>query len=401
MTVDDVRASFPALKRMQGTTPVAYFDGPGGTQVPLQVSDAVTEYLLTHNSNQHWNYPTSLETDKVIAFAREALADLLGATSREIAFGPNMTTLTFHLSRALGREFSPGDEIIVTELDHHANIAPWQALEKERGITLHWVQLDLDTGRLNWNDLEEKLSPRTRLLAITAASNALGTIVDLDRAIEMAHAVGAEVFVDAVHLLPHQMMDVRALGCDFLTGSVYKFYGPHIGILFARQDRLESLDAPKVIPAPDTAPERFETGTLNFEGIAGTGAVVEFLASCGEGATRRERLESALNTFHGWGTELITKLWDGLAAQNRITLYGPVPGTPRTPTLSFTVEGFTSTEVARALAKEALFLSNGNFYARTVVERYGHLEDGFVRAGCACYTTMEEVDRLIEAVATL
>ena len=401
MTVEKVRSSFPALQRLQGNIPVAYFDGPGGTQVPFHVSDAVTEYLLTHNSNRHWNYPTSLETDKVIAYTREAVADMLGASPREIAFGPNMTSLTFHLSRALGREYGPGDEIVVTELDHHANIAPWQALEKERGITLQWVRFDTDTGHLDWDDLAEKLTSSTKLLAIGAASNALGTIIDISRAIEMAHAVGAEVFVDAVHLLPHQLVDVHALDCEFLTGSVYKFYGPHVGILYARQDRLEFLDVANLIPAPDTASDCFETGTQNHEGIAGTGAIVEYLASLGTGSTRRECLISVFDTFHGWGTELIGKLWEGLAAQDRVTLYGPEPGTPRTPTLSFTVEGFMPGEVTTALAREGLYLTNGHFYARTVAERYELQEHGFVRAGCACYTTMEEIERLIDAVATL
>lgn len=406
LTVEAVRESFPALQRTHGSTPVAYFDGPGGTQVPIQVSDAVTEYLLTHNSNQHWNYPTSLETDKVIAYAREAVADLIGATAREIAFGPNMTSLTFHLSRALGREYGPGDEIVVTELDHHANIAPWQALERERGITLRWVRLDIDTGRLDWDDLEGQLNDRTKLLAIGAASNALGTVTDVNRAVEMAHAAGAEVHIDAVHLLPHHLVDVKASGCEYLTGSVYKFYGPHLGIIYARQDRLEALDVAKLIPSPDTAPDRFETGTPNFEGIAGTGALVEYLASLGalntaEDANRRDKLISAFDTFHTWGTALIARLWEGLAAQDRVTLYGPEPGTPRTPTLAFTVEGFTSSEVTTALAKDALYLTNGDFYALTVVERYGKLDEGFVRAGCACYTTMEEVERLIEAVSAL
>jgi len=401
VTVEQVRSSFPALQRLQGNIPVAYFDGPGGTQVPLHVSDAVTEYLLTHNSNWHWNYPTSLETDKVVTYAREAVAEMLGAGTSEIAFGPNMTTLTFHLSRALGREYGPGDEIVVTELDHHANIAPWQALEKERGITLKWVRFDTDSGLLDWDDLTEQLTSNTRLLAISAASNALGTIIEIGRAIEMAHAVGAEVFVDAVHLLPHQLVDVRALDCEFLAGSVYKFYGPHVGFLYTRQDRLESLDVAKLIPSPDIVPDRFETGTLNLEGIAGTGAIVEYLASLGTGSTRRECLASAFDTFHGWGTELIGRLWAGLASQDRVTLYGPAPGTPRTPTLSFTVEGMLSGDVTTALAKEGLYLTNGNFYARTIAERYGQLEHGFIRAGCACYTTMDEIERLIEAVASL
>ena len=222
--------------------------------------------------------PARRPTDS-LAGAREALADLLGATPAEIAFGANMTTLTFHLGRALGRGWGAGDEIVVTELDHHANVAPWQALARERGVTLRSVPLVLATGELDWAALERLLSPRTRLVAIGAASNALGTINDVTRACALARAAGALTFVDAVHYAPHVLVDVRAIGCDFLACSAYKFYGPHVGILYGRRDRLEALDVPKLAPAPETAPERLETGTLNHEGIVGAGAAVEFLAS--------------------------------------------------------------------------------------------------------------------------
>jgi cysteine desulfurase family protein (TIGR01976 family) len=400
-TPSAIRARFPALERRHMDRPVAYFDGPGGTQVPQTVVGAVADYLLHHNANTHWHYPTSEETDQLLAGARAALADLLGATPAEVVFGANMTTLTFHLGRALGRGWGPEDEIVVTELDHHANVAPWQALARERGVTLRSVPLIPATGELDWGALESALSSRTRLLAIGAASNALGTITDVTRACALARAAGALSFVDAVHYAPHSLVDVRAIGCDFLACSAYKFYGPHVGILYGRRDRLEALDAPKLAPAPDTAPERLETGTLNHEGIVGAGAAVDFLASLARGGTRRDRLARAFVALHQRGQELVTRLWTGLADLPGVRLYGPPPARPRTPTVAFTLRNRTTDEVAMALAAEGVFVSNGDFYATTVVERLGLSAHGLVRAGCACYTTTDEVDRLVEGVRRL
>jgi cysteine desulfurase family protein (TIGR01976 family) len=400
-TPAEIRARFPALARRYAGHPVAYFDGPGGTQVPQMVVDAMADYLLHHNANTHWRYPTSEETDRLLAAAREAIADLLGATPAEIAFGANMTTLTFHLGRALGRGWGAGDEIVVTELDHHANVAPWQALARERGVTLRTVPLVLATGELDWAALERFLSPRTRLVAIGAASNALGTINDVARACALARAAGALTFVDAVHYAPHVLVDVRAIACDFLACSAYKFYGPHVGILYGRRDRLEALDVPKLAPAPDTAPERLETGTLNHEGIVGAGAAVEFLASLARAGTRRDRLARSFGALHLQGQELVGRLWRGLEGIDDVRLYGPPPGRPRTPTVGFTVQGRTTDEVATALAADGVFVSNGDFYATTVVERLGLSASGLVRAGCACYTTTDEVDRLVEGVRRL
>ncbi len=397
----DIRARFPALKRHHRGIPVAYFDGPGGTQVPIPVVDAMSDYLYHHNANTHWHYPTSEETDEAIASSRVALADFLGASPAEIVFGANMTTLTFHLARALGRGWGPGDEIVVTELDHHANVAPWTALARERGVTIRTVPLLVETGQLDWAALERSLSTKTRLVAVGAASNALGTVSDVTRAARLARNVGALTFVDAVHYAPHNLVDVQAIGCDFLACSAYKFYGPHIGVLFGRQDRLEALDAPKLAPAPDTAPERMETGTLNHEGIAGAGAAVEFLASLSEGVSRRERLAATVAALHERGQDLVKRLWDGLVETPGVALYGPPPTERRTPTLAFTVEGRGSDEVATALAGKGVFVSNGDFYATTVVARLGLTTRGLVRAGCACYTTAEEVDRLLEGVRRL
>lgn len=396
-----IRRQFPALKRRHAGMPVAHFDGPGGTQVPKSVLVAVSDYLAHHNANTHWVFPTSNETDAMLAGARQIIGDFLNAASAEIAFGANMTTLTFHLARALGRAWGPGDEVVVTELDHHGNVAPWESLVRERGISLRTLPLDPATGTLNLPLLESLLSSRTRLVAIGAASNALGTISDVRRAADLAHAAGARCFVDAVHYAPHALVDVRALDCDFLSCSAYKFYGPHIGILYGRQDLLEELDVPKLRPAPDSAPERLETGTQNHEGIAGAAAAVEFLAGLGQGTTRRERLAVALAGLHARSERLLRRLWRGLGKLPTVTLYGPKPGTPRTPTVAFTVQGHSAESVARHLASMGVFVSHGDFYAATVVERLGLAGSGLVRAGCACYTSPAEVDRLVAGIAAL
>jgi cysteine desulfurase family protein (TIGR01976 family) len=396
-----IRASFPALERRHNQFPVAYFDGPGGTQVPRQVVEAMADYLYHHNANTHWAYPTSEETDAALEAARETFADLLNASAGEIAFGANMTTLTFHLARALGMQFGSGDEIIVTELDHHANLAPWQRLVVERGVTLRVVSMVPETGQLDWPHFEELVNKRTRLIAIGAASNALGTINDIPRVIRMARAVGALVFVDAVHYAPHAPVNVRDLDCDFLAMSAYKFYGPHVGVLFGKRSLLESIDFPKLIPAPDAAPENVETGTQNQEGMVGAGAAVDFLASLASGASRRARLTSAYDELHRRSAELTRRLWHGLESIEGVRLYGPSPDSPRTPTVAFTIDGVTSTDVARRLAARGLFLSHGDFYAATVVERLGLGAEGLVRAGCACYTTLDEIDRLIEGVSEI
>jgi cysteine desulfurase family protein (TIGR01976 family) len=397
-TVTEIRKHFPALERVHNGYPVAYFDGPGGTQVPRYVVEQMSDYLYHHNANTHWAYPTSAETDAALEHARELFADFLNASAREIAFGANMTTLTFHLSRALSLNYEPNDEIVVTELDHHANIDPWRRLAVERGVTIRTVRMDTATGQLNTEDLERFIGPKTKLVAIGAASNALGTINDLKLIIELAHNAGALVFVDAVHYAPHALIDVKELDCDFLGMSAYKFYGPHIGVLFAKRALYEQIDFPKLVPAPDYAPENAETGTQNHEGMVGAGAAVEFLASLGGQTDRRESLCSVFHEVHERNARLFSRLWSGLSSMPRVTLYGPPPDALRTPTLSFTIEGCTSTEAARRLAEKGLFLSHGDFYAYTIVQRLGLEPEGLIRAGCACHTTEEEIDRLIDGV---
>ena len=400
-STSEIRAHFPALARTHNGFPVAYFDGPGGTQVPRVVAEAMTDYLFHHNANTHWAYPTSIETDEIIEQSRQALADFLNASPREIAFGQNMSSLTFHLSRALGRNWHPGDEIIVTELDHHANIDPWRALERDRGITVRVVQLDIESGTIDLKDLENLLSPRTKLVAIGAASNVLGTINDIKRAAELAHSAGALCFVDAVHYAPHNLVDVKDIDCDFLACSAYKFYGPHIGILYGKQHLLDLTDFPKLRPAPNHAPDRVETGTQSHESIAGAAAAVDFLAGLAEGSSRRERLQATFTELHHRHLELLKRLWNGLAEINGIRIYGVPPDGLRTSTISFTLKGHNSEAIARALAEKGVFVSNGDFYAATVAEKMGLAEDGFVRVGCACYTTEEEIDRVLAGVREL
>ncbi|HMX26507.1 MAG TPA: cysteine desulfurase-like protein [Blastocatellia bacterium] len=404
-SVSEIRSHFPALNRQYNGHPVAYFDGPGGTQVPRAVAEAISDYLFHHNANTHWAYPTSAETDQLLLEARQTFADFFNCEANEVSFGANMTTITFHVGRALGRGWNPGDEIVVTELDHHANADTWRELAKDRGLTIRTVRLLTETGQLDWEDLESAINRNTKLLAIGAASNALGTINDVQRAARLAHAAGALVYVDAVHFASHELPDVRELECDFLACSAYKFYGPHIGVFYGRHDLLQSLDMPRLQPAAGEAPEHLETGTQNHEGIIGAAAAVNFLAALAKegsaGSTRRERLQNTFAALHQRGLEQATQLWEGLRAIEGVTVYGPDPSQPRTSTISFTVKDIPSEAVTKHLVERGVFTSHGDFYAQTVVERLGKAEQGLVRAGCACYTTNEEVARLIDGVREL
>jgi len=399
MNIEAIRSHFPALERMHNGKSVAYFDAPGGTQAPRQVADAMNDYLFHHNANTHWHYPTSAETDAILLSARETVADFLNGSPTEIAFGANMTTLTFHLGRALGRMWNEGDEVIVTELDHHANIDAWRALTVDRGIVIRTARMNCDTGQLDYEHLQSLVTDRTKLIAAGAASNSLGTINDLQRIGKIARDANALFFVDAVHYAPHALVDVKEIGCDFLACSAYKFYGPHIGILWGKSELLDTIPFPKLAPAPDYTPERVETGTQNHEGIAGAAAAVDFLASFGNGATRREKLADFFAGAHAEGSRFTRMLWDALSSMKRVRLYGPPPTAPRTPTLSFTIDGMHADDIARELAKDALFASSGDFYAATVCERLK--VDALLRVGCACYTTEEDVQRLVDSVGRL
>jgi cysteine desulfurase family protein (TIGR01976 family) len=402
-----VRADFPVFERRIGGRSIAFFDGPGGSQVPRQVGDAVRDYLLMHNANTHGFFATSEETDAVIAGARERMGAFLNASPREVVFGANTTTLAFHISRSLGREWGPGDEVIVSELDHQANVAPWRRMAEDRGMTVHVVPFSPETFTLDLDALERALSPRTRLVAVGAASNAIGTVNDVARAASLARQAGALSFVDAVHYAPHRLPDVQAIGCDFLACSAYKFFGPHVGILYGRAEHLERLTPYKVPPASNASPERWETGTLNHEGIAGTAAAVDWIASLAEdsggpGNNLRERLEDAYRIVHEHETALFARLYEGLNGIPGVRVYGPPAGGERTPTAGFTIEGASPDEAARRLGAEGVFVWNGDFYATTVCDVLG-LSDcgGLIRAGIAPYTTDDDVERLIEGVRRL
>src|SRR5437660_1430664 len=414
ISTESIRNQFPALERRHNDHPVAYFDGAGGTQTPRVVVDAVADYLLNHNANTHWEYPTSHETDAIIESARHVFADFLNAEANEIAFGPNTTTMIYHLSRAIGRTLGPGDEVVITELEHHANVAPWQALVVERGVTLNVAQMDTETGQLDWNDFEKLVTRKTKVVAFGAGCNALGTVNDFRAAVELAHSVGALALVDAVHYAPYFLCDVKEMNCDFLTCSAYKFYGPHVSVFYGKKDLLESVDFPKLEPAPDAAPERAEMGTQNHEGIAGAAAAVDFYASIAGYRTasgsdrlidstsdRRAHLQSAFAGLRAHSAPQVRRLWEELSRIKGVTLYGPPPQVERTPTVSFVIRNVSSTDVARRLAERGLFASHGDFYAQTVIERLGLAPEGLVRVGCACYTNDEEIDRLIEAVRAI
>jgi len=416
-SVSSLRTEFPALQQTAGGRPLIFFDGPGGTQVHGSVIEAMGRYLTEANSNAHGAFLYSRRTDETAVAAHHALADFLNAPRpEEIVFGANMTSLTFKLSRAIGRTLSPGDEIIVTRLDHDANIAPWVALQ-ERGVVVRHVDFDPTDCTLDMAGMEAAVSPRTRLVALGYASNAVGTINDVQRAAELAHAVGAWVYVDAVHYAPHGPIDVQAIDCDFLVCSTYKFFGPHLGALYGRYELLDALPAYKVRPAGVAPPDKFETGTPSFEALVGATATVDYLASVGrrfggkfagefpgfEG--RRRDLKAALAAIRAYEREQCQRLVAGLGEIAGLRIYGitdPAHFDRRVPTVSFTLEGLTPNEIARRLDEANIFVWDGNFYALAVTERLG-LEDrgGLLRVGLAHYNTAEEVDTLLGVLADM
>ncbi len=421
MSIPDLsvlRDQFPALRQTdEGGRPFVYFDGPGGTQVPQSVIDAISDYLVRANANCHGLYETSRRTDEAILDARQAAADFLNAPSPdEIVFGPNMTTLTFGLSRAIGREINPGDEVVVTRLDHDANIAPWRALD-ERGAVVRYVDFDPADCTLDMDGLAALINERTRLVAIGYASNAVGTINDVGRIAQLAHQVGAWVYVDAVHYAPHGPIDVQATNCDFLVCSVYKFFGPHVGVLYGRHHLLDQLGAYKVRPAENHPPDKFETGTKNHEGLAGTTAAINYLADIGarfgEGFAdeypglegRRRLLKAALAALRGYERVVFARLMDGMKAIPGVTIYGITDQArfdQRVPTIAFRLDGYSPRQVAERLGRAGIFVWDGNYYALAVTERLGVEESGgMVRVGITHYNTVEEVERLLGVVGEL
>jgi cysteine desulfurase family protein (TIGR01976 family) len=404
-----VRAQFPALKQTMDGQSVVFLDGPGGTQVPQSVMDAISHYLTSSNANAHGAFATSARTDALVVKAREAVADFLGCRPDEIVFGANMTTLTFAISRAIGRDLQPGDEILVTTLDHDANVAPWLALQ-ERGIVIRTVDIHEADCTLDLADLERQLTERTKLVAVTYASNAVGTINPVDKIRQLAHAVGALVFVDAVHYAPHASIDIQALDCDFLVCSAYKFFGPHLGILYGKHKHLNRLLPYKVRPATDEAPACWETGTLNFESLAGLVATIDYLTELGRRVSssvsnRRDALVAAMMAIQEYEQSLAQELIPSLLKIPGVTIYGitdPARFSWRTPTVGMLLAGYSPYELAKALGERGIFTWNGNFYALSLMQRLGvESRGGLLRIGLVHYNTLEEVQRLLHSLQEL
>jgi len=396
------REDFPSLARTHNGYPLAYFDGPGGTQVPTKVIDAVSWYYKTCNSNTHGFFITTNESDRMIEETREVVATFLGAKSgQNISFGHNMTTLNYMLSRAIGKFLQPNDEILITQLDHEANRGPWLAL-REQGIVVREVRIKED-ATLDYEDLEDKLNERTRLVAMGFSANTTGTVNDVEKVREMTYKVGAWLLVDAVHYAPHFPIDVSALGVDFLLCSSYKFYGPHMGILYSKEGLLEMLPTYSLRTQEQRAPYCIETGTLNHAAIAGIKAAIEYIASFGEGQTLRQQIVSAMNRLAEYEHYLGKMIYDGLSEIPGVQIIGPsFDVSRRAPTISFTLEGKDPIEVCSFLNEKGICAWDGHFYGIRPIEVLGLLEKGGVtRVGVSLYNTKEEVERLIEAVSEI
>ena len=401
-----VRAQFPSLSQTVNGQPAVFLDGPGGTQVPQRVIEAISDYLKNSNANTCGAYATSRRTDAVIANARAAMADFFGCEKDEVVFGPNMTTLTFAISRSLGRELGPGDEILLTHLDHDANVSPWRALE-QRGVTIRFAEINEDDCTLNLADLAQKISSRTRVVAVGYASNAVGTINEVKEIVRLAHQKGALAYIDAVHYAPHGPIDVRALDCDFLVCSSYKFFGPHMGILYGKREHLQRLQPYKVRANTNAVPNRWEWGTLNHECIAGITACVDYLADLGRmvdpaASTRRAALLAAYGAIQQHEHALVEILIRGLLTIPGLKFYGIRDVGKldrRCPTVAVRIAGHTPLELATKLGERGFFTWDGNYYALNLTERLDVEKDGgFLRIGLAHYNTAEEVQRFLSAL---
>jgi len=419
-----VRSQFPSLSQTVNGHPAAFLDGPGGTQVPQCVIDAISRYLAMSNANTGGAYATSRRTDAIIAEARSAMADFLHCGADEIVFGPNMTSLTFAISRAIGRELKPGDEILVTRLDHDANVSPWTAMAEDRGVTVRWAEIH-DDCTLDLSDLASKINQKTKLVAVGYASNAVGTINPVKKIVQLAHQAGALAYIDAVHYGPHGLIDVAALDCDFLACSTYKFFGPHMGVLFGKREHLKRFHPYKVRPNTNAIPNCWEWGTLNHENIAGITACVEYIAeigrqsaqrvpypsrfskggnsnSAGAELTRRAAIETAYGAIHEHERSLLERMMAGLKRIPGGRIYGitdPARFHERCTTFAVRIEGHTPLELATKLGDRGFFTWDGNYYALNLTE---HLDveksGGFLRIGLVHYNTAEEVDRALAAL---
>ena len=410
--VQAIRSQFPSLNQptADGTIPI-FFDNPAGTQVPQQVIDAVVEYYRTMNANSGGTFATSQKTDQMMATARQKVANFLNANDpSEIVFGPSMTALTFNLTRSLGKTLNAGDEIVLTRMDHDGNVAPWLRIAEDHDLVIRWVDIIEPECTLNLDTLEAALTDKTKVVATVHASNAVGTINPVQQIADMAHAAGALYFVDAVQSAPHVSIDVQAIGCDFLACSAYKFFGPHIGVLWGKYDLLQELPAYKVRPAKDKPPYRWENGTPSFETIHGVAAAIDYLAAIGEQygngniTNQRQALEQAMSVLQDYEQELVARLIAGLQKLPSVTIAGitdPAKFKYRVPTVVMVMEGYTPEQVARHLAENHIYVWHGDYYAVEIIERLGHAEHGMVRIGLAHYNTAEEVDRLLEVLAQL
>jgi len=420
-----VRSQFPSLSQTVNGHPAAFLDGPGGTQVPQRVIDAISSYLASNNANTGGAYTTSRHTDAMIAEARSAMADFLHCAADEVVFGPNMTSLTFAISRAIGRELKPGDEILVTRLDHDANVSPWTAMAEDRGITVRWAEIHETDCTLDLADLASKINQNTRLVAVGYASNAVGTINPVKKIVQLAHQAGALAYIDAVHYGPHGLIDVAALDCDFLACSTYKFFGPHMGVLFGKREHLKRFRPYKVRPNTNAIPNCWEWGTLNHENIAGITACIDYIADIGRSTRRDSRLgcppskaredstglaqtsrraaiEAAYSAIHEYERSLLERMMSGLKKIPRLKIYGindPARFHERCTTFAVRIEGHTPLELATKLGDRGFFTWDGNYYALNLTE---HLDveksGGFLRIGLVHYNTPEEVDRLLSAL---
>lgn len=393
------RSDFPSLKKTVNGNLLAYLDGPGGSQVPQQVIDAISDYYKNNNANTHGFFVTSTESDNLISEAREYAAKFLGADSSNcISFGANMTTLNFSLSKAIGRNLQEGDEIVITQLDHEANRGPWLNL-RENGIVIREVTLNQD-GTLDFEDFNEKINEKTRLVAVGLASNALGTVNNIKLIRQLSYEVGAWLMVDAVHYAPHFPLDVKSLGVDFLICSAYKFYGPHVGILYSRPGLLEQLQTDRLRTQDPGAPFRIETGTLNHAAIAGVKSAIDYIASFGSGDDLRTKIISGMEDIEAYEHFLAKKLYAGLKDIEGVKIYGlPFDIVQRAPTVSFTIDGIEPAEACRELGEKGICVWDGHFYAIRAVEVLGLFEKGgLIRAGISLYNSEEDIKRLINGV---
>lgn len=407
--VHAVRQQFPALHELFDGRPGIFFDNPGGTQVPQRVINAVSDYFIRNNANTHGVFATSVRSDVVIDNARQAAADLLGADTDEVVFGNNMTSLTFALSHTLVPELKAGDEVLVTRLDHDANVSPWLRMAEDAGATVRWADIDTESCTLDMEHLHSLVTPKTKLVAVGYASNATGTINDVKTIIGWAKAVGAYSFIDAVQYAPHGLIDVKALDCDFLACSAYKFFGPHVGMLYGKREHLQRLHAYRVRPAGDVPPGKWETGTKNHEGLAGVGAAIDYIADLGvrygnaaDDAPRREKLRAAWQVVEPYEQHLSKTLIDGLESIPGLRIYGITNRNElnrRVATVSVRKEGTTPLQLATALAAERIFAWDGNFYALSISERLGvEGHGGFLRLGLAHYNTVEEIEHCVRVL---